>query len=171
MSQAAWLGGVMTLKLTYNQQVSGGAVLASFIRADAGDVSCVCQVYRRDGQYALYVQPIFSLGANLLLYHYLLKRINKISANYQIWLIKKSNTSHTDRFGGVLPGDVVVKVGVVRAAANLEFLPNNPHIFISFQEDVWRKTELWGERKELGEISIKPHPFHCSSETSSIYRG
>lgn len=85
MLHAAWVRGRgMTARLTYNQQVSGGAVLAGFIRADAGDVSCVCQVYRHDGQYALYVQPIFSLGANPLLYRYLLKSIHKISADYRI---------------------------------------------------------------------------------------
>lgn len=55
--------------------------------------------------------------------------------------------AHTDRLGGVFPGDVVVEVGIVRGAANLELLPNNAHIFICLQEDVRRETELWNERK------------------------
>lgn len=54
---------------------------------------------------------------------------------------------HTDRLGGVFPGDIVVEVGVVCNAANLEFLPNNTHIFICLQEDIWRETELWRETK------------------------
>lgn len=45
------------------------------------------------------------------------------------------------------PGDVVVKVGVVRHAPDLEFLPNDTHIFIHLQEDVWRETKLWNEMK------------------------
>lgn len=56
-----------------------------------------------------------------------------------------SMMSHTDRLGGVVPGDVVVKVGVVRHAPDLEFLPNNTYVFIHLQEDIWRETELWEE--------------------------
>lgn len=53
----------------------------------------------------------------------------------------------TDRLGGVFPGDIVVEVGVVCNAANFELLPNNSHIFISLQENIWRETKLWSERK------------------------
>lgn len=57
--------------------------------------------------------------------------------------------SHTDRLGGVVPGDVVVKVGVVRHAVDLEFLPNNTHIFIHLQEDIWREPEFWNEMNKM----------------------
>lgn len=67
----------------------------------------------------------------------------------KVWLLTalkiNSRMLHTDRLGGVVPGDVVVKVGVVRHAPDLEFLPNNTHIFIHLQEDVWREAELWNE--------------------------
>lgn len=49
---------------------------------------------------------------------------------------------HTDRLGGVFPGDIVVEVGVMCGAANLKFLSNYAHIFICLQEDVWRETKL-----------------------------
>lgn len=49
---------------------------------------------------------------------------------------------NTDRLGGVFPRDVVVKVWVVRAAADLEFLADDSHILIRFQEDIWRVAEL-----------------------------
>lgn len=52
---------------------------------------------------------------------------------------------HTDRLGAVVPGDVVVKVGVVRHAPDLQFLPNNTHVFIHLQKDIRRETELWNE--------------------------
>lgn len=56
--------------------------------------------------------------------------------------------SPTNRLGGVVPGDVVVKVRVVRHALDFEFLPNNTHIFIHLQEDIWRETELWNETND-----------------------
>lgn len=62
-----------------------------------------------------------------------------------ITLKVNSTLSPTDRLGGVVPGDVVVKVGVVRHAPDLEFLPNNTYVFIHLQEDIWRETELWKE--------------------------
>lgn len=52
---------------------------------------------------------------------------------------------HTDRLGAVVPGDVVVKVGVVRHAPDLQFLPNNTHVFIHLQKDIRGETELWNE--------------------------
>lgn len=57
----------------------------------------------------------------------------------------------TDRLGGVFPGDIVIEVGVVRGAANLEFLPNNAHIFICLQEDIWRETKLWSKEEIINE--------------------
>lgn len=59
--------------LTYNQQISVGTVHACFIRADTGDVSSVCEVHSRDGEYALDVQAVLSAGANPLLYCYPLR--------------------------------------------------------------------------------------------------
>lgn len=56
------------------------------------------------------------------------------------------NMSNTDRLGGVFPRDVVVEVRVVCCAANLEFLPNNAHIFIRLQDNIWRVTKLWSKR-------------------------
>lgn len=48
----------------------------------------------------------------------------------------------TDRFGVVFPGDVVVEVGVVSGAADLQFLSDDTHILVCLQEDVRRETEL-----------------------------
>lgn len=56
-----------------------------------------------------------------------------------------STMSHADRLGGVVPGDVVVEVGVVRHAPDLEFFPDDTHVFIHLQEDIWRETEPWIE--------------------------
>lgn len=50
--------------------------------------------------------------------------------------------SRTDRFGFVFPSDIVVEVGIVSGAANLELLPNNTNIFIGLQEDIRRETKL-----------------------------
>lgn len=66
-------GAATSLKLTYNQQVGRGAVLASLVGANAGDVPGVGEVHGGDGQNALYVQLILSLGASPLLYRYLLR--------------------------------------------------------------------------------------------------
>lgn len=66
-----------SLWLTYNQQVGCWTVHPRFVRANAGNVSCVCKVYSRDGQYALYVQAIYSTGANPFLYCYLLRTLKK----------------------------------------------------------------------------------------------
>lgn len=60
---------------------------------------------------------------------------------------ENSKMPHTDRLGGIFPGDIIVEVRVVGYAANIEFLPNNTHIFICVQEDIWRETKFWSERK------------------------
>lgn len=72
---------------------------------------------------------------------------------------KTSKMPHTDRLSGVFPGDVVVEVGVVCCAANLEFLPNNAHIFIRLQEDIWRETKLWSKRKIINEYKSWSHQW------------
>lgn len=60
-------------RLTDNQQVGCCTVLAGLIGANAGDVPSICQVHRRDGQNALDVQPILSLGDSPLLHCYPLR--------------------------------------------------------------------------------------------------
>ena len=70
----------------------------------------------------------------------------EIKSDFKLLLLPQSRKTpkvpRTDRLGGVFPGDVVVEVGVVRGAENLELLSNNAHIFICLQEDVWREAKL-----------------------------
>lgn len=39
-----------------------------------------------------------------------------------------------------MPRDVVVEVGVVCGAADLEFFPNNTHIFFGLQKNIRREA-------------------------------
>lgn len=45
------------------------------------------------------------------------------------------------------------------AAADLEFLADDPHVLVRFQEDVWRVTELCN--KAIGESEILEMPATC----------
>lgn len=66
-------GVASRLRLTDNQQVGRCAVFAGLIGANAGDVPSICHVHRGDGQNALDVQPIFSLGNSPLFHCYILR--------------------------------------------------------------------------------------------------